>query len=91
MKYLVQWKGFTVEHNSWKRKEDLENVKEIVAEFERRVNIEVRRQEKLDRAEERDFRRGELPGKYIVMIFKNEYLRKLEKNWEKWKEKNKII
>ena len=68
VKYLVQWKGFTVEHNSWKRKEDLENIKKIVVEFERRVNIEVRRQKKLDRAEEREFRRGELPGKYMVKM-----------------------
>ena len=68
VKYLVQWKEFTVEHNSWEKKEDLENIKEIVAEFERSINIEVRRQKKLDRAEERDFRRGELPRKYIVKI-----------------------
>ena len=32
-----------VEYNSWEKKEDLENVKELVVEFERRVNIEVRR------------------------------------------------
>ena len=32
-----------VEHNSWEKKEDLENVKKLVVEFERRVNIEVRR------------------------------------------------
>jgi len=39
-------------------------------------------------AEERDSRRGELPGKYIAKIlyrwndgkFENEYLKKLEKN-----------
>ena len=65
-KYLVHWKGFMVEYNSWKREEDLENVKEMVAEFEERVNIEVRRQEKLDRVEEKNSRRGELLGKYIA-------------------------
>jgi len=31
-----------VEHDSWKREENLENTKEIVAEFEGRLNIEVR-------------------------------------------------
>jgi len=31
----------------------LENIKEIVAEFKGRVNIEVRKQEKLDIAEEK--------------------------------------
>jgi len=37
-------------------------------EFEGRMNTEVRRQEKLDMAEEKNFRRGELPGKYIAKM-----------------------
>ena len=32
------------------------------------MSAEVRRQEKLDRIEERDFRREKLPGKYTVRI-----------------------
>jgi len=60
----------------------------MVAEFERRLNAEVRRQEKLDKAKERDFRRKELLEKYIVKMlykwdnqkFEKEYLRKLERN-----------
>jgi len=47
-----------VEHDSWKKKKDLGNTKEVVAKFGRRLNTEVRRQEKLDRVEERNFRRG---------------------------------
>jgi len=46
----------------------LENTKEVVVEFKERINTEVRRQEKLDMAEERDFRKGELPGKYTAKI-----------------------
>ena len=88
MKYLVQWKRFMVEHNSWEKEEDLENTKELVVEFEGRMNTEVRKQEKLDWAEEKDFRRRELPEKYIARIlyeqdnrkFENKYLRKLERN-----------
>ena len=57
-----------VEHNSWKREEDLENIKEVVAEFEKRVNAEVRKQEKLNMVEKRDLRRKELLGKYIAKI-----------------------
>jgi len=61
--------------------------------FEERMNAEVRRQKKLDIIEEKDFRRGELPGKYTVKMlyewddgkFEEEYLRKLERNWRKWK------
>jgi len=32
------------------------------------MNAEVRRQEKIDMAEERDFRRGTLPGKYMAKL-----------------------
>ena len=78
-----------VEHDSWEKKEDLENIKKLVAEIEGRMNIEVRRQEKLDLAEKKDFRKVELPGKYTVRMlygwdngkFENEYLKKLERNW----------
>jgi len=41
-----------VEHDIWEREENLENAKEVVAEFERRMNTEVRRQEKLDLVKE---------------------------------------
>ena len=69
----------------------MENTKEVVAEFEERVNAEVRRQEKLERTEERDLKREELPEKYIMKMlygwndrkFEKEYLKKLEKNWQK--------
>ena len=32
------------------------------------MNAEVRRQEKLDMVEEKDFRRGELPGKFTAKM-----------------------
>ena len=67
-KYLICWKGLTAEHDSWERREDLENVKEVLEDFEGRMEIEIKRQEKLDRAEEQDFRRGELPGKFTVRM-----------------------
>ena len=57
------------------------------------MNVEVRKQEKLDIIEEKNFRSGELLGKYIAKMlyrwddrkFKEEYLRKLERNWQKWR------
>ena len=92
-KYLVRWKGFTAEHDTWERKEDLGNVREVLEEFEGRTNAEVRRQEKLDMEEEKDFRRGKLPGKFTAKMlygwddgrFEEEYLRKLERNGQRWK------
>jgi len=64
-----------------------------VNEFEGRMNAEVRRQKKIDMAEEEDFRRRELPRKFIAKMlygwdngkFEEEYLRKLKRNWQKWK------
>ena len=43
------------EHNTWERKEDLGNAREVLEEFKGRMNVEVRRQEKLDMTEEKDF------------------------------------
>jgi len=41
-------------------------VKEVVAEFEGRVKAKVRRQEKLDIAEKKNFRKRELLGRYMA-------------------------
>ena len=87
-KYLIRWKGFTVEGDIWERKENLKNTEELIKEFEQR-EIVVRRQVE----EEGEYRRMELPGKYIAKLlyrwddrrFEEEYLNKLEKNWKKWK------
>ena len=65
----------------------------MLKEFEGRIDAEVRRQEKIDRAEERNFRREELPGRFMVRTlygwddgkFEEEYLKKLERNWRRWK------
>jgi len=89
----MYWKRFIIEYNIWEREEDLENTKEVVTEFKGKLNAEVRQYEKLDMIEKRDFRRGELLEKYIAKMlyrwndgkFKAEYLKKLERNWQKWK------
>jgi len=62
-----------------------------LADFEGK--IEIRKQKKIEEAEDRDFKRGELPEKFMAKMlygwddrrFEEEYLRKLEKNWQKWK------
>ena len=63
-------------------------MKKLVKEFE--GNAKVRRQKKLNLKEKKDFRRTELLGRYTAKLlygwengkFKNEYLKKLEKNWK---------
>jgi len=69
----------------------LKNTGEALEKFEGRINVEIRRQEKIKMAEERDFRRGELPGKFTTKMlygwddgkFEEEYLKKLERNWKR--------
>ena len=63
IKYLVHQKKFAVENNIQEKEKNLEDVKKVVAEFKERLNTEVKRQEKLDRTKEKDFRRRELLGK----------------------------
>jgi len=47
-KYLVRWKRFTIENNTWERGEDLGNIKELVNKFKGRLSAEVRRQKKVE-------------------------------------------
>ena len=88
-KYLVRWKRFIAEYDMWEKEENLGYAKEALEEFKGRMNVEVRRQEKLDMKEKKNFKRGELPEKYMAKMlygwddgkFEEEYLRKLERNW----------
>jgi len=62
----------------------------LVDDFEGRIGAEVRRQVEKRKVEDR---RVELPGRYMAKLlygwddrkFEAEYLRKLEKNWQRWK------
>jgi len=86
-KYLVRWKGFTVESDTWKGKENLKNAKEVIEEFKReyRRDIEdVTRQEH----QEGTFQQGELPGRFTAKKlygwsdkrYDQEYWGRMEKN-----------
>jgi len=86
-KYLVCWKGFTAESDTWEGKENLKNAKEVIEEFEkeyRRDMEEVAQQEH----EEETFRRGELPGRFMARTlygwsdkrYDQEYWSRLERN-----------
>ena len=100
MKYLVWWKRFTAENNTWEKEKDLENARKLVNKFEGRMGAEIRRQEGIKERwkvklnpKANEFRRSKLLGKYTVKIlfewnnrkFENEYLKKLERNWQRWK------
>jgi len=103
-KYLVKWKGYTAEKNTWEGLENLKNVMEKIEEFEKgrfeeeiwRLRMKKGKEMKLN-PEAKEFKRGELLGRYIVKLlygwddkkFDEEYLKKLEKNWNRWKNDRK--
>ena len=41
IKYLVYWKRFIIVYNTWEKKADLENAKEVVAVSEGKIIIRI--------------------------------------------------
>ena len=103
-KYSVKWKGYTAEENTWEGLENLKNVMEKIEEFEKgrfeeeiwRIRLKKGKETKLN-LEAEEFKRGELPGRYTVKLlygwdnkkFDKKYLKKLKKNWNRWKKDKK--
>jgi len=92
-KFLVRWKGYTAEEDTWESRENLENAKELVEEYEKIYGEEVeelRRQEQEE--EEKEFSQ-ELPREFTAKLLygwgKRRYEREREKrwdeNWSQWK------
>ena len=96
----MRWKGFTAESDTWEKKKDLKNAKELVDDFKERIGAEIRHQEGVveKKREKEEYRRMELLGKYTAKLlygwddkkFEDEYLKKLEKNWRRWKNDRQI-
>jgi len=93
-KYLVRWKGFTAESDTWEGKENLKNAKEAIEEFKK----EYRRDRKnvaWQECEEETSQRGELPRRFTAKMlygwsdkwYDQEYWGRLERNWKRWKGK----
>ena len=89
-----------MEGNTWEGLENLKNAGEKIEEFEkgrfeeeiRRIRMKKGKEMKLN-PEAEEFKRGELPGRYTAKLlygwddkkFDEEYLKKLQKNWNRWK------
>jgi len=92
------------EENTWEGLENLKNVMKKVEEFEkgrfeeeiRRIRLRKGKKIKLN-LEAKELKREELLRKYTVKLlyrwddkkFEEEYLKKLEKNWNRWKNDRK--
>ena len=79
-KYLMRWKEFTVEHDTWEKEEDLVNAREAVDEFEGKISTEVRRQEGVEKWNSRmkKDKQIELPGRYTAKLLYGWNNRKFE-------------
>jgi len=64
-RYLVQWKGYTAEEDTWEPRENLGNARDLVKRFEKEYGEESRQTRKEDHKE---FYRGELPGRYTAKV-----------------------
>jgi len=64
-KYLVCWKGFMAESNTWEKKENLMNVQEAIKEFKKEYWQDMKDVAKQKREEE-TFRKGKLPGRFTA-------------------------
>jgi len=86
-KFLVRWKGYTAEEDTWESRENLGNAKELVEEFEKEYGKEVEelRRQELEK-KEKEFSR-ELPREFTAKLLyewgKRKYERKREKRWDK--------
>jgi len=76
-KYLVRWKGYIAEEDTWERLENLGNAIDLVEEFEKESGGEEIRKVQMRKEKEKEkvlnleaemFERSELPGKYIAKI-----------------------
>jgi len=61
--YLVWWKGYMVEEDTWEPRENLGNMEDLVQEFKEEYG-EIRRLRK--RKNNKEDRKGELPGRYTA-------------------------
>jgi len=92
-KFLVWWKGYTAEEDTWENRENLGNAKELVEEFEREYGKEAEelRQQELEE-EEKEFCQ-ELPREFMAKLlygwgrkrYEKERERRWDENWNRWK------
>jgi len=96
-KYLVCWKGFMAESDTWEGRENLENAKEAVEEFKREYRRDMEDVAWQER-KEGTFQRRELLGRFTAKTlygwsdkqYDQEYWGRMERNWRRWKGKKPV-
>jgi len=94
-KFLVRWKGFMAEGDTWESRENLKNAGDLLKELKEeysRDEREVRQQEKVQ--DDKGYYRGGFPGRYTARRlfgwsdgeYNRQYWQRLERNWRRWKQ-----
>jgi len=96
-KYLVCWKGFTADSDTWEGSENLKNAKEVIKEFEKEYRQDI---EDVAQQEHKEamFKQEELLGRFTARTlygwldkrYDQEYWGRLERNWRWWKGKKSV-
>jgi len=90
VEYLVRWKGYMAEEDTWEKEGNLGNVREAVEGYKKEYKKMAKR---IREEEDGAYNRSELPGRYTTKVlygwddrrFEREYLKKLERSWNRWK------
>jgi len=85
------------ESDTWKGRENLENAKEVIKEFEKEYRQDMEDVAQQER-KETTFKHRELPGRFKVKTlygwldkrYDQEYWGRLERNWRRWKGKKPV-
>ena len=85
-KFLVRWKGYMAEKDTWESRENLENAKELVEEFKRIYGEEVEELRQQEQEEEEKEFSQELPREFMAKLLygwkKRRYKRERKKRWD---------
>jgi len=82
-KFLVRWKGYMAEEDTWESRENLENAKELVDKFEREYGKEVEKLRQQEQEEKEKEFSWELPREFTVKLLYRWGQKRYEKKREK--------
>jgi len=82
-KFLVRWKGYTAEADTWESKENLENARELVEEFERKYGEEAEELRRQELKEEKKEFSCELPREFTAKLLYEWGRKRYEREREK--------
>ena len=82
-KFLVRWKGYMAEEDTWENRENLENAKKLVEEFQREYGEEVEELRWQEQEEEEKEFSQELPREFTAKLLYSWGRRRYKREREK--------